>query len=122
MAKKMLICINCYENPQIVEGKPTNNKFLDAKMNLQIIKTVNSKPADSKGILYLGEKKNGNLPKNIAKFQQNMVKLIFLGHEEGKKSMIIHLDKPEMCNFYKEDFPRSRHLPKKIFQHQWHQG
>ncbi len=45
MAKKLFICSNLYENPQIIEENSANKKFLDTKMNPRIIKTANSKPA-----------------------------------------------------------------------------
>ncbi len=55
MAKKWIFCTNLYENPRIIEGKPVDNKFLDTKMNLPIIKTANSKPANSQGSLVQGD-------------------------------------------------------------------
>ncbi len=52
MAKKLFIWRNLYENPRIIEGKPADNKFSDTKINPRIIKTVNSKPANTEGRLY----------------------------------------------------------------------
>jgi hypothetical protein len=48
MAKKLFICCNLYENPQIIEGKPADNEFWDIKINPPIIKTANNE-----GRLYL---------------------------------------------------------------------
>ncbi len=52
MAKILLICTNLQENPWIIKGKPAENNFLDAKI---IIKTANSKPANSEGRLYYNQ-------------------------------------------------------------------
>ncbi len=53
MAEKLLILTKLYENLRIIKAKPAGNKFLDTKMNLLIIKIANSKPANSKGRLYI---------------------------------------------------------------------
>ena len=42
-----------HKNPRIIEGNPADTKFWGIKMNLRIVKTANSKPANSEGRLYL---------------------------------------------------------------------
>ena len=41
-----------HKNPRIIEGNPADTKFWGIKMNPRIVKTANSKPANSEGRLY----------------------------------------------------------------------
>ena len=51
-----------HKNPRIIEGNPADTKFWGIKMNPQIVKTANSKPANSEGRLYIFFRTNFSVP------------------------------------------------------------